>query len=828
MIATVPLPANTSQTGQAPTALPGRGEHGEDARRTRLEWARAESGAALSSLERVGLDPGTLGGNIENLVGTVEIPVGLAGPLRFRGEHADGWITAPLATTEGALVASVARGAKAISRSGGVSTQVLRQRMTRAPYYEFSDVATAARFPRWIDEHMDEIRGQVARVSGHARLISVEPLQLGRGVHLRFAYETGDAAGQNMVTACTWHACRWINEAIAACDQLSLMRFWIEGCATGDKKLCQLSLLETRGSRVTAECHLDRAAVIDVLRVTPEGMLDTYHMGTLGSIQAGTVGLTVNAANLIAAIFAATGQDIACTHESGSAILSLTPEGDGLYAAILLPALVVGTVGGGTGLPNQSDYLRLLDCAGPGRVERLAEIIAGFALALDLSTMAAVTGGQFADAHERLGRNKPVRWFTTADLTPDFFTAAMASLPDRGRVKVTAAARGSAELGSAVLSELAAGVASQKLVGVVPLELTLDDGDGARTLDVVVKAKPVDQELILATNRLASLIGGRVAEEYSRWREWTGFKGTHERELGLYRTAPPRLRAIMPQIYGIHDDPAREAYLVVMEDLTKDVVLKDTADDVRGWTRARVDRALEGLAGGHAEWLGREEELRAQAWLGPVVTADRMSQMRELWAAIATHNAREHSSWIDLALLRRIHRTIAAIPDWWPELEAMPRTLVHNDFNPRNIALRKTDARLVAYDWELATLHIPQRDLAELLAFVLTPDAGDRLVTHHVEMHRRALEAASGEALDPVLWRRGYSLSLWDFVITRLGFYLVSQTQRELGFLGRVTATARRLVDIEIERDRVRAGGSQASPGAARTASVAPTRWRAA
>ena len=786
---------------RSPTTPPGKGEQGEDARRSRLEWARTESGQALSSLEQIGLDPSTLGGNIENLVGTVEVPVGLAGPLRFRGEHAGGWITAPLATTEGALVASASRGAKAISRAGGVTTRVLRQRMTRAPYYEFPDAATAAAFQPWIDRHMEEIREQVAQVSTHARLMSVEPLQLGRGVHLRFAYETGDAAGQNMVTACTWHACQWINRAIAADDRLAFRRFWIEGSATGDKKLCQLSLFETRGTRVTAECHLDRATVIEVLKASPEAMLDAYHMGILGSLQAGMVGLTANAANLIAAIFVATGQDIACTHESGSAIVSLTPDGDGLYAAILLPALVVGTVGGGTGLPNQNDYLRLLDCAGPDRVRRLAEIVAGFTLALDLSCFAAVAGGQFADAHERLGRNRPVEWFTAADLTPGFFTALLADSPGLGPVNVTAAVRRDADVKSAVLSDLAACVVTEKLVGVVPMRLTLENGGAPRTVDVVVKAKPLDRELILAMKRLASSIGGRVAEEYSRWREWTGLKGTHERELGVYRAAPPELQAIMPMIHGIYDEPAREAYVIVMEDLTEGVILKDTAGDLSGWTRAHVDSALEGVAGAHAAWLGREEELVAEAWLGPVATAERMSQMRELWGAIAEHNAREHPFWIDSVSLRRTRRAVAAIPRWWRELEAMPRTLVHNDFNPRNIALRKEDGRLVAYDWELATLHVPQRDLAELLAFVLTSDADDRVVTHHVEVHRRALEEASGGTLDPRLWRRGYRLALWDFAITRLGVYLLSHTERELAFVEHVTVTVRRLLEIERERE---------------------------
>ena len=134
----------------------------------------------------------------------------------------------------------------------------------------------------------------------------------------------------------------------------------------------------------------------------------------------------------------------------------------------------------------------------------------------------------------------------------------------------------------------------------------------------------------------------------------------------------------------------------------------------------------------------------------------------------------------------------------------MPRTLVHNDFNPRNIALRAEGRQLVAYDWELATIHLPQRDLAELLAFVLPPDVDQATVEHHVEVHRHAVEAASGTELDRAQWRRGYRLALRDFVITRMGMYLMGHSQRDYAFLPRVVETVKRLVDIEAEDDALR------------------------
>jgi hypothetical protein len=323
------------------------------------------------------------------------------------------------------------------------------------------------------------------------------------------------------------------------------------------------------------------------------------------------------------------------------------------------------------------------------------------------------------------------------------------------------------------------------------MRLTLSDGGGP--LEVIVKSKPLDRELILAANRIAGLCGGPLADEFARWQDWTGFKGTHTRELQLYRTAPPALRAVMPELYAVHSDPAREAHLLVLEDIDASVHLKDTADDVGGWRRAHVESALTGVAGVHAHWLGREQELLDQEWLGPVLDSRRMGEMRGLWLTMAEHNATAHPHWIDA----RLRDLAATVHEWWGEIEQLPRTLVHNDFNPRNIALRRDSGRLVAYDWELATLHLPQRDLAELLAFVLPPDTRPEVVTHYVDFHRRALERAADTQLDPEQWRRGYRLALHDFATTRLGLYMVSHTQREFGFLDRVVATVKRLLDVE-------------------------------
>jgi NADP-dependent 3-hydroxy-3-methylglutaryl-CoA reductase len=385
--------------------VPRRGEYTEEARKRRLDWLRARTGTALPSLGATGLDPPALTGNVENLAGSVEVPVGLAGPLLFTGDAARGSVVAPLATTEGALVASASRGARAITAGGGVTTRVLWQRMTRAPAFEFPDIATAVRFTDWLRAHRSDLDEQVRLVSRYARLVDVDPYQLGRYLHVRFVFETADAAGQNMTTAATWQICRWVRDTLAGDDGLRPAWMLLDGNLSSDKKASVASMLAGRGTRVTAECRIPAVVVESVLKSTPAAMVKGHRTLVLGAQQIGMVGSGLNAVNIVAGLFVATGQDIACVHESGVSILSMEVDGDELIATMLLPSLVTGTVGGGTSLPQQREWLTALGCAGSGGGARFAEIVAGFALALDLSTLAALVSGQFADAHQRLGRS---------------------------------------------------------------------------------------------------------------------------------------------------------------------------------------------------------------------------------------------------------------------------------------------------------------------------------------------------------------------------------------------------------------------------------------
>jgi hypothetical protein len=472
-----------------PGVVPERGHYTESARQARLVWLREHSGAALEALGQTSLDARTLTGNVENLVGTVEVPVGLAGPLLFDGEHARGHVVAPLATTEGALVASVSRGATAITRSGGVQTRVLHQQMVRAPIFELGDVQEAGRFVRWLEDHLEAIRGQVAMVSNHARLLRVEPWQAGRRVHVRFCYATGDAAGQNMTTACTWRACQWINDAVTRVPGIDLAFSAIEGNASGDKKVTSANHLGGRGTRVTAECWIDPATMEEVLKTTPERMMHGHAIGTSGGLQSGILGYSINASNLIAAMFLATARTSrACMSPVPRCSRSRRP-GTGSARRCCCRA---SSSGPSAAAPRcRPSTTRSRRWAAPaGRLEKLAETRVRLRARVDLSTQAAVQAAVRRRDERRAQR--PVRWLRAEDLDGE--------LPGRCSASRSRRSSRSTSSGRAFYRADRARPRRPEASRVLPLRVHCPD----RTLDVVVKAKPLDTEVILGRQ-------GRVA-----------------------------------------------------------------------------------------------------------------------------------------------------------------------------------------------------------------------------------------------------------------------------------------------------------------------------
>jgi hydroxymethylglutaryl-CoA reductase (NADPH) len=346
-----------------------------------------------------------LGQCCENVIGVVQIPVGVAGPIAIDGTE----YFLPMATTEGALVASATRGCKAITEAGGASTQVLRDGMTRAPVLSANSAAECAEVVRWLEADGEaEVKAVFNSTSNYARLKSVTPFVAGRNLFLRFKATTGDGMGMNMVGKGTDKALVHVLTKFPFLKVVAL-----SGNVCTDKKPSAINWVEGRGKSVVAEAVIPRGVVEKTLKTTPEAIVEVNIAKNLvGSAVAGSIGgQNAHASNVVTAMYLALGQDPAQNVESSNCMTTMElTEGGDLYAAVTMPSIEVGTIGGGTILSPQSASLRLLgvkgsDPAEPGKNARqLARMIASGVLAGELSLIAALSSGHLISAHMALNR----------------------------------------------------------------------------------------------------------------------------------------------------------------------------------------------------------------------------------------------------------------------------------------------------------------------------------------------------------------------------------------------------------------------------------------
>lgn len=371
----------------------------------RQQFVEEFSGVAPQHINHYSFDPHVTKGNIENFTGVAQVPLGFAGPLEVRGEHAQGDFLIPLATSEGTLVASYNRGIKVLNLAGGVMATVVSDCMQRAPVFVFENARQGREFRNWIERHSDKIREEAEATSSVAKLQYIDAYLASRFVYLRFNYSTGDAAGQNMAGRATFAACGWILDHYPRREEIK--HFFLESNFATDKKTSQVNIMRTRGKRVTAEAVIPRKVLEQHMRVEPEDL--NYHdrVSTIGAFFSGANNNGAHSPNAITAVFIATGQDVANVSESSAGIMytEITDEGD-LYVSLTIPSLIVATHGGGTGLATQRECLEIMGCYGKGKVRKFAEIVAGVALAGELSLGAAISSADWVSSHESYGRNR--------------------------------------------------------------------------------------------------------------------------------------------------------------------------------------------------------------------------------------------------------------------------------------------------------------------------------------------------------------------------------------------------------------------------------------
>ncbi len=362
----------------------------------RREFLAKELKIKLETIDKAQLDEETAI-HCENLIGATAIPLGVAGPIKLNGEAINGNIYLPLATTEGALVASVNRGCKAVNLSAGVNVLTYKVGATRGPVFYTGSLEKSKQFYQWIKQNKSKL-GEIAEsTSSHLKFLKLDIRTLTDYVFLRFYFDTQDAMGMNMVTIATQKIAGYI-EAKTKITCLS-----VAGNFDIDKKPSWLNWLNNRGFKGWAEVIVPVKIVKDVLKTTPKALFEVWLAKCMfGSIMSGSLGFNSHFANVVAAFFVATGQDLAHVVEGSLGITTVKIlANEDLYFSIYMPSIMLGTVGGGTKLKTQQEALSI---TGVSKSVELAEVLLGAVLAGELSLLSSLAEGSLAQAHQKLGR----------------------------------------------------------------------------------------------------------------------------------------------------------------------------------------------------------------------------------------------------------------------------------------------------------------------------------------------------------------------------------------------------------------------------------------
>jgi hydroxymethylglutaryl-CoA reductase (NADPH) len=350
--------------------------------------------------------------NIENPIGATQVPLGFAGELKVNGNHAKGTYPILLATTEGRLVAGMSRGIKVFNEAGGITTTVIKEGMARAPVVRVNSARDAIKLINWIHskEAFDFFKDEFYRSTKYAKQKEVKAYTAGRYVHIRFKSSTGAAMGMNMITIASRKAVDAMIPKVKEELGLDVTFISTTGNLCTDKKPAYIDVLEGRGVSVIAEAKIPKELLKERFRVTPEMVAEICRVKCLqGSALAGSHGFNAHVANVLAAMYIAYGQDPAQIVEGSQAITDAVVDDGDLYVSCFLPALEVGTYGGGTKRETQQEALRLLGLYGEGDETgktrlAFAEVVAAACLASEINLLAIEAAGELAFTHGTLKR----------------------------------------------------------------------------------------------------------------------------------------------------------------------------------------------------------------------------------------------------------------------------------------------------------------------------------------------------------------------------------------------------------------------------------------
>lgn len=765
----------------------------EEDRKARLTELRQKSGAKLSTYATSLIDAQSVSGNIENFIGSISVPVGLAGPLRINYTNEQIIeVYAPIATTEGALISSVQRGVMAVNLSGGVRARVLKNCMIRAPQFEFETLDAALFFSDWVLNYKEKWQSLVKNRSQYAQLIDMTTHCIGRTIHVRFVYSTGNAAGQNMTTFCTAYLCQIILKDFKfQYPNFICLDSIIEGNLSSDKKISFISAYEGRGRTVVVETIIKKEVLRRVLKVNADELLLRFSRSKSAKIFTGQIGFNINVSNIVAGLFLATGQDAACIHESSIAELHLESKGDDLYASLYMPSLIVGTVGGGTHLPSFRDNLELLGClSGEKSADRLAQTIASFALALELSTVSAVSGGQFVEAHEKGARKATVQTLKITDLNEDFFKQ---SLDDHNITKVQEI---NAENRQGYLTDIAMQV-SKKRTGVFAYQIqSRRSSHSLITRNAFLKLKAHDREIALGAAKILQTINSGLAEIVLKRREFLPFKNSHIREIEILSNEKKIIPNLTPPFMGSFIDKSKETFILIQEMIGSEFNISEVSN-INMWNEALILEVINKISQMHKLYLNNKNQVfDLSANVIDFSCHQSLEEQIELWDSLFVLSMSKLK--MQYPQLHQFYdESLQNFKKLIFDLQKQPHTLIHYDFNPRNMAVNIKSNEIYFFDFEFAAWGPPQRDLVEFLLFISKPE---NVVENFKKWSAVHFNSLGFQGADYSLWEEGIRLAVKEFTVRRLPFYFILAEFSFCHFIDRILSNLN-ILSCEWERN---------------------------
>ena len=308
----------------------------------------------------------------------------------------------------------------------------------------------------------------------------------------------------------------------------------------------------------------------------------------------------------------------------------------------------------------------------------------------------------------------------------------------------------------------------------------------------MLKLRPTNKEHDAATLAVAELCSPKLGAAFAEYMHHLPYRNGLAREIAIAASSDSRLAHHMPRSLAVIS-PGSGSHGGFLEEYLDEVDLMDSANATEQWHSKHIEAAVRGLAQIHSVWYRREDELLQQPWLAP--GANCVLAMQPLWRELADFSAARFYSALGKNSKALQQGLIDDLGDWWPQWMAMPRSLIHNDFNPRNLAFRRSPQghTLCVYDWELATIGLPQYDLAELLCFVLPAASHPQDAQLWIDMHRRCLADATGQLISVEEWQTGFAFALRHYMMSRLPFYAMIDRFKPQPFLSHVVTNWLRL-----------------------------------